>query len=104
MADLAFAAGRPYAIVTTVVHRGPGQCKLAELDLHLSSGDVRLRFHDLASLGRFCFALGELAREAFARDIADYHAVRSRVFTDENETPATTDKSLLIDPRLGFPF
>ena len=37
MADLSLGAGRPYSLVTTIVHRGPGQCKLAQLDLHITT-------------------------------------------------------------------
>jgi hypothetical protein len=104
MADLALGAGRHYSLVTTVIHRGPGQCKLAELDLHLTSGDLRLRFHDRPSLARFCFALGELAREAYLPHPARSRAVHTRVYTDQDEAVGTSAQSLLIDEMLGLPF
>lgn len=104
MADISFRAARPYSLVTTVVHRGPGQCKLAELDIHLSSGSVRLRFFDRRSLGRFCFALAELAREAYLPDPTAYRTVCTRVYTDQDKAVATSAKSLVIDDLLGIPF
>lgn len=104
MPDLVFGADRPYALVTTVVH-SPGHCKLAELDLHLTSGSVRLRFADLPSLGRFCFAIGELAREAYTAHRAQPRSVvRTRVYTDRDKIVGTTAQSLLIDDMLGLPF
>lgn len=104
MPDLAFGTGRPYSLVTTVVHRGAGQCKLAQLDLHLTSGDVRLRFLDRQSLAQFCLALGDLAREAYLPDPVDYRAVRTRVYTDKDKTAGTVAEQLLIDDIFGPPY
>lgn len=101
MADLALGTGRPYALVTTVVHRGLGQCKLAQLDLHLTSGDVRLRFLDRQSLAHFCLALGDLAREAFLPNPGDYRAVRTRVYSDKDERAGVAAEQLLLDEIFG---
>ena len=105
MADLTLGAGRPYALVTTTVHRGPSHCKLAHLDLHLTSGDIRLRFVDRQSLAHFCLALGDLAREAFLPpDPVDYRAVRTRVNTDKDPLAGTDGEQLLVNETFGTPF
>jgi hypothetical protein len=105
LADLTLGAGRPYALVTTTVHRGLGQCKLVQLDLHLTSGDVRLRFVDRQSLAHFCLALGDLAREAFLPpDPLDYRPVRTRLYTDKDPLAGTDGEQLLINGIFGTPF
>jgi hypothetical protein len=104
MADLALGTGRPYALVTTVVHRGFGQCRLAQLDLHLTTGDIRLRFFDRQSLAHFCLALGDLAREAFLPDPGDHRAVRTRVYTDKDALAGAAAEQLLLDEIFGPAF
>lgn len=104
MPDLALGTGRPYSLVTTVVHRGPAQCKLAQIDLHLTSGNLRLRFLDLPSLAHFCLALGDLAREAYLPDLGEYRAVCTRVYTDKDKTVGTATEQLLIDEIFGSPY
>jgi hypothetical protein len=99
--DLALSTGRPYSVVTTVVHRGAGRCKLAQLDLHLTSGDVRLRFLDRASLAHFCRALSDLACEAYLPDPGDYRAVWTRVYSDKDKTAGTTAEQQLISDLFG---
>jgi hypothetical protein len=87
MPDLSLGADRSYSLVTTVVHRSPRQCKIAQLDLHLTAGDVRLRFLDRETLHRFCSALADLAAEAYLPSPHDYRPVRSRVYTN-HDAPA----------------
>lgn len=92
MADLALGSGRPFSLITTVVHRGPGRCKFAQLDLHLASGGVRLRFLDTESLSTFVQALVDLSHEAIAPDPLDYRPVRSCLYTEQDDflrEPAT---------------
>ena len=101
MADLTLGGGRPYALVTTTVHRGLGQCRLAQLDLHLTSGDVRLRFLDRQSLAHFCLALGDLAREAFLADPTDHHAVCTRLYTDQDPLAGAAGEQLLVGEIFG---
>jgi hypothetical protein len=98
VADLSLGAGRPYSLVTTIVHRGPGQCKLAQLDLHMTSGNIRLRFHDRQSLAHFCLALDDLAREALLPNPAAYRAVRTQVYTDhDRRSGAVAEQRLISD-------
>jgi hypothetical protein len=104
VADLTLGAGRPYALVTTTVHRGLGNCKLAQLDLHLTAGDLRLRFVDRQSLAHFCLALGDLAREAFLPDPLDYRAVRTRLYTDKDPLAGSDGEQLLINDLFGTSF
>lgn len=98
MPDLALGTGRPYSLVTTVVHRGghsPTHCKLAQVDLHLTSGDLRLRFLDRESIARLYLALGQLAQDAYYPSPADYRAVLTRIFTDEDDTPQRFEEQFM---------
>ena len=61
------------------------RCKLIQLDLHLRSGDVRIRFDDTAALWRFCAALDDLLTDIVAPDPLDYSPVRTRVYTDADD-------------------
>lgn len=83
--DLALGPDRPYALVTTLVRRRGDRCKLIQLDLHLRSGDVRIRFADTATLWRFTAALDDLLADIAAPDPLDYSPVRTRVYTDADD-------------------
>jgi hypothetical protein len=104
LADLALSAGCPYTLTTTVVRRASGRCKFTEVELHLPSDNLRLRFFDRAGFARFCFALGELAREAYLSQPVEQHPVRTRVYSDDDRTVGTSARSLLLDELLGLPY
>ena len=80
--DLALGPDRPYSLVTTVVRRRGERCKLIQLDLHLRSGDVRIRFDDTDTLWRFTAALGDLLSDTSTPAPLHYSPVRTRVYTD----------------------
>ena len=90
--DLAMGPDRPYSLVTTVVRRRGDRCKLIQIDLHLRSGDVRLRFDDSDTLWRFTAALDALLSDISDPDPRAYSPVRTRVYTD-------TDALLETEPR-----
>lgn len=89
MADLALGAGRPFSLVTTVARRGTRRCRLAQLDVHLPSGDVRLRFLDTDALLAFTQAVLDLSVDAAAPDPLDYRPVRSRTYTEQDPFTGT---------------
>ena len=101
MPDLALRADRPYSLVTTVVRRGAGHCKVAQIDLHLTSGDVRVRFLDRPSLAHFCNAMAELACEAYLSDVGDAPTVWTRVYTAQDKTAGNKAEQLLMDGLFG---
>jgi len=104
LADLSLGAGRPYSLVTTVVHRGPGQCRLAQIDIHMTSGNVRLRFHDRQALSNFCLALDDLAQEAILPHPATYRAVRTEVYTDQDRCSLPAPRPRPISDLFTRPF
>jgi hypothetical protein len=97
LADLVLAADRPYTLVTTVI-QAPGRRGRAQLDLHLPSADLRLRFADRASLFHFALAVFWLAGDT---DAADPHrSVRSRLLTAEDPC----DELAPLFPSVEVPF
>jgi len=76
---------RPYTLVTTAVRRPAVQSRSAQLDIHLTTGNVRLRFADPVCLRIFAAALEQLhfdmtgATRFFDRD------VQTRVYSDETD-------------------
>ena len=101
MADLTLCAGRPYSLVTTVVHRGRGALKFAQLDLNLTSASVRLRFLDPQCLHHFHHALNDLARQAALPDRLNRGPVLSRIYTDQDERAHNAVRELLLDEELA---
>ncbi len=95
MPDLALGSDRPYSLVTTVVHRGPaaGHCR-TQLDIHVGSGDLRLRFLDRDALARFCNALTDLAEEACLPNPRSYRPVLTRVYSDQDAASPTQQSFL----------
>ena len=85
MADLILGSDRCYTLITTLVRKPKGQCRLVQIELHLPSSDVRLRFLDLDSFNRFHMALTDLACEIQAPDPLTYRDVVSRVYSDGDE-------------------
>lgn len=85
MADITLGADRSYSLVTTVVHRTPAasRCR-AQIDLHVGSGDLRIRFLDQKTLARFCRALNDLLDEAYLPDPRTYRPVLTRVYSDDD--------------------
>lgn len=97
MPDLALGASRPYSLVTTVVHRGPAQVCRMQLDIHLASADLRIRFLDRDTILGVCHALTELMEEAYFPDPRDYRPVRTRVYTDQDQPQGPKERSFLFD-------
>lgn len=89
MPDITLGAGRPYTLVTTVVHRGStAPCKLAQTDIDRTSANLRIRFLNQASIARLHDALDDLALEAFFPDrLCHRRAIYTRVLTD-HDAPA----------------
>lgn len=96
MPDLALGTDRSYSLVTTVVHCGPtaSHCR-TQLDLHVGSGDIRIRFLDRDTLARFCHALSNLVAEAYLPDPRTYRPVLTRVYSDQD--PSFPTEHPLID-------
>ncbi len=88
LADLALRSDRPYSVVATVVHHGGARRTLAQLDLHLTTGNVRLRFLDRASLGQFVRAVVELASQEYLPASGRHPDVWTRLYSDDD--PADT--------------
>ncbi len=97
MPDIALGSGRPYTVVTTVVHRGPtAPCKLAQMDIHLTSGTLRIRFLDQASIARLHDALEDLALEAYFPDrLARTRPIYTRVFTDHDASAKKVEEHFM---------
>lgn len=101
MADLALGSDRPYSVVATVVHRGGAQCKLAQLDLHLTTGDVRLRFLDRPSLAHFCRAVSDLADEVYLPGSRHHKDVWTRLYTDHDQAAHVPTQQFLAPDLFG---
>lgn len=97
MPDLALGAGRPYSLVTTVIHRGPAQACRMQLDIHLASADLRIRFLDRATILAVCHALTELMEQAYFPDPRDYRPVRTRVYTEQDQPQGPKQRSFILD-------
>ena len=84
MPDLALGTRRPFTLVTTATRRGPnGRTRAAQIDIHLTSADLRIRFADLDSLQLFREALAQLSNDL--DDLPDsyvHRPVLTRVNTD----------------------
>ena len=75
---------RPYSLVSTVVRRDPiARCKLAQLDMHLISSDLRIRFLEPSSIARLYLALHQLAMDAYFPKHGHRHLVTTRIYTDQ---------------------
>ncbi len=75
---------RPYTLVSTVVRRNPiARYKLAQLDMHLTSSDLRIRFLEPASIARLYLTLHQLAMDAYCPELGDRHLVTTRIYTDK---------------------
>ena len=97
MPDLALGAGRPYSLVTTVIHRGPAQACRMQLDIHLASADLHIRFLDRATILAVCHALTELMEQAYFPDPRDYRPVRTRVYTEQDQPQGPKQRSFILD-------
>jgi len=101
MPDVALRADRPYSLVTSVAHAGSGHCRVAQLDLHFTSGDLRLRFLDRPSLAHFCNAVAKLAIDAYLPAGAPGPAVHTRVYTDRDRTAGPKAEQLFLEGLFG---
>ena len=85
MPDLALGNDRPFTLVTTAVRRGPaGQTRAAQVDIHLTAGDVRLRFTDASTLHLFCEAFEQLRTDLDPAPPFLDRRVQTRVYSQEN--------------------
>lgn len=77
---------RPYTLVTTAVRRGPtGQTRSAQVDIHLTSGDIRLRFADPACLRIFSEAFEILHYDLTTNPQLVDRDVQTRVYSDATD-------------------
>lgn len=83
--DLALGTDRSYSLVTTVIRRRDDRCKLIQLDLHLRSGAVRIRFEDLHALWQFSSALDRLFADVVEPDPMHYSPVLTRLYTESDD-------------------
>lgn len=86
MPDLTLGGSRSYTLVTTTARRGPtGQIRFAQLDLHLISGDIRLRFADPVCVRVLSDALDQLHFDMTSPPELTDREVQTRVYSDETE-------------------
>ncbi len=84
MPDLALGTRRPFTLVTTAIRRGPsGKTRSAQLDIHLISADLRIRFTDFDTLQLFAQALDQLINDLDLPDPFIDRPVQTRVYSDE---------------------
>jgi len=77
---------RPYTLVTTAVRRGPtGQARSAQVDIHLTSGDIRLRFADPDCLRIFSDAFDLLHYDMTSNPQLVDRNVQTRVYSDATD-------------------
>ena len=83
MKNLCFDRHTPFAVVTTVVHRGISRSS-AHVEFTFASGSFRLTFRDPASLKVLTNAFDQLSYDALDDpDAALKHAILTRVFNRE---------------------
>ncbi len=86
MPDLTLGTRRPFTLVTTATRRGPnGRTRAAQIDIHLTSADLRIRFTDGNTLQLFRQALDQLSYDL--DDVPDsyiHRPVLTRVYTDDH--------------------
>lgn len=90
MPDLALGTRRPFTLVTTATRRGPnGKTRSAQLDIHLTSADLRIRFTDFDTLNLFRQALDQLITDLDLPDPLVDRPVQTRVYSEQEAWFAT---------------
>ncbi len=80
MKDLRFDRRTPFAVVTTVIHRGTAGA-YAQIELTLASGSLRLVFRDAEALQVFTSAFSQLTYDTITDPrVSSVPAIASRVF------------------------
>ena len=80
MKDVRFERRTPFAVVTTVIHRGTAGAS-AQIELTLASGSIRLTFRDAEALKVFANAFTQLTHDAITDPrVSAAPAIASRVF------------------------
>jgi hypothetical protein len=84
MPDLALGTRRPFTLVTTATRRGHnGKTRSAQIDIHVTSADLRIRFTDFDTLQLFRQALDQLSNDLDLPDPFIDRPVMTRVYSEQ---------------------
>lgn len=76
---------RPYSLVTTAVRRAGVYSRSAQLDLYVTTGNVRLRFADTVCLRIFADALEQLHFDMTGATPFMDREIQTRVYSDKTD-------------------